>query len=243
MTGVVLSGRTGSPAVPGPARRPTTSPTTTPSGGCRCAARGAIYERLTLEAFQSGLVVAHDPAQARAGFRAAFAGFDPEQVARFGDADRARLMADTGIVRNRLKVEAAITNARAVLGAARHRRSRRPLLVASPRCGTSDQQTRPSVPATSPESVALAKALKRAGFVFVGPTTMYAAMQACGAGRRPRRWGATGPAPGDARSRGPRGRGVPRAASGDGRAVVLFAVDDQVRSTRLDRPERRATST
>ncbi|HEX8971487.1 DNA-3-methyladenine glycosylase I [Oryzihumus sp.] len=138
----------------------------------------ALFERLTLEAFQSGLSWL-TILRKREAFRAAFAGFDAEAVAGFGDADVARLMADTGIVRNRLKVNAALTNARAVV-ALRERggldelvwshapeRHQRPLTMAE-------------VPATSPESVALAKALKRHGFVFVGPTTMYAAMQACG---------------------------------------------------------------
>ena len=138
----------------------------------------ALYERLTLEAFQSGLAWI-TILRKRAGFRAAFAGFDPEVVARFDDDDRARLMADTGIVRNRLKVDAAITNAAAVLalrevgGLDELVWSHAPEHHASP-------QTTADFRATSPESVALAKALKKAGFVFVGPTTMYAAMQACG---------------------------------------------------------------
>ncbi|HEX5524253.1 MAG TPA: DNA-3-methyladenine glycosylase I [Pedococcus sp.] len=138
----------------------------------------AIYERLTLEAFQSGLSWL-TILRKRAAFRAAFAGFDPEEVARFGDADRARLMADTGIVRNRLKVEAAITNARAVLGL-RDTGGLDALFWSFAPLEHQRPADTASVPATSPESVALARALKRAGFVFVGPTTMYAAMQACG---------------------------------------------------------------
>jgi DNA-3-methyladenine glycosylase I len=138
----------------------------------------ALFERLTLEAFQSGLSWL-TILRKREAFRLAFAQFDPERVAAFDDADRARLLADASIVRNRLKVDAAITNARAV--------------VALRDTGGLDElfwsfapvaHVRPAGPddlrATSPESVALAKALKRAGFVFVGPTTMYAAMQACG---------------------------------------------------------------
>ena len=136
-----------------------------------------LYERLTLEAFQSGLSWL-TILRKREAFRAAFAGFDPERVAAFDDSDRARLMADSGIVRNRQKVEAAITNAGAVLGCAPPA-ARQLVLVLRP-----ERHERPAdtslIPATSPESVALAKALKRAGFVFVGPTTMYAAMQACG---------------------------------------------------------------
>ena len=138
----------------------------------------ALYERLTLEAFQSGLSWL-TILRKREAFRNAFARFDPEKVAAFDEADRARLMADASIVRNRLKIDAAITNARAV--------------VALRDSGGLDElfwsfaptdHVRPAGPedfrATSAESKALAKALKRAGFVFVGPTTMYAAMQACG---------------------------------------------------------------
>nr|WP_202881402.1 DNA-3-methyladenine glycosylase I [Pedococcus badiiscoriae] len=137
-----------------------------------------LYERLTLEAFQSGLAWI-TILRKRQGFRRAFADFDPEVVAAFGEADRARLMSDTGIVRNRLKVDAAIHNAAAVLALREHGGldqliwSHVPEHHVAP--ATTDQ-----LRATSPESVALAKALKKAGFVFVGPTTMYAAMQACG---------------------------------------------------------------
>ena len=138
----------------------------------------ALYERLTLEAFQSGLswitILRKRPA-----FREAFAGFDPERVAGFDDADRTRLMADAGIVRNTRKVDAAIANARAVLdlrtdgGLDAYVWSFAPEHHESPR-------TPADFRATSPESVALAKGLKQRGFVFVGPTTAYAAMQACG---------------------------------------------------------------
>jgi DNA-3-methyladenine glycosylase I len=138
----------------------------------------ALFERITLEAFQSGLSWL-TILRKREAFRRAFAGFDPEAVAAFDESDEARLMADAGIVRNRLKVRAALTNARAVVGlrdsggldalfwSFAPQRSARPRSFAD-------------VPASTPESVALAKALKRAGLVFVGPTTMYAAMQACG---------------------------------------------------------------
>ncbi len=141
----------------------------------------ALYERFTLEAFQSGLSWL-TILRKREAFRAAFAGFDADAVAAFGAADVERLLADAGIVRNRLKVQAAVTNARATVGLrdahpggldglvwsfAPPARDRRPAGLAE-------------VPATTPESAALAKALKRHGFVFVGPTTAYAAMQACG---------------------------------------------------------------
>jgi DNA-3-methyladenine glycosylase I len=134
-----------------------------------------LYERMTLEAFQSGLAWI-TILRKREGFRAAFAGFEIDAVAAFGEADVARLMADAGIVRNRLKIEAAINNARAAqeVGLAdliwAHAPDPRP---PRPR-GRGDGQ------ATTPESVALAKALKKAGFRFVGPTTAYAMMQACG---------------------------------------------------------------
>ena len=138
----------------------------------------AYLERLTLEAFQSGLSWL-TILNKRESFRAAFAGFDADVVAAYDDADRARLMADAGIVRNRLKVDAAITNAGATVrlresgGLAELVQSFRPETHRAP--GTLDD-----VPATSPESAALAKALKKQGFVFVGPTTIYALMQAVG---------------------------------------------------------------
>ena len=142
----------------------------------------ALYERLTLEAFQSGLSWL-TILRKREGFRRAFAGFDAEQVARFDAADEARLLADVGIVRNRLKIAAAITNARAVLRLREVVDGGLDALVWS---SAPDPASRP-VPTTladlvgsTPESVALAKALKRHGFAFVGPTTAYAAMQACG---------------------------------------------------------------
>jgi DNA-3-methyladenine glycosylase I len=138
----------------------------------------ALYERLTLEAFQSGLAWI-TILRKREGFRKAFAGFDPEAVARFGDDDRARLMADPGIVRNRLKIDAAIRNAAAVLALRDHGGLDELVWSHAPSQHTPPATTA-DLRATSPESVALAKTLKKAGFVFVGPTTMYAAMQACG---------------------------------------------------------------
>ena len=138
----------------------------------------ALYERLTLEAFQSGLAWI-TILRKREGFRAAFVGFDPEVVARFDDDDRARLMADTGIVRNRLKIDAAIKNAGAVL-ALREAGGLDELVWSHAPEHHVPPQTTADFRATSPEAVALAKAQKKAGFVFVGPTTMYAAMQACG---------------------------------------------------------------
>lgn len=138
-----------------------------------------LFERLTLEAFQSGLswltILRKRPA-----FRAAFADFDVAAVAAFGDADRDRLLADAGIVRNRLKVEAALANARAALPLIEEYGSLaafywrfRPEAHASPR-------VRADWAAETRESAALARELKKRGFRFVGPTTAYATMQAAG---------------------------------------------------------------
>lgn len=136
-----------------------------------------LFERLTLEAFQSGLswltILRKRPA-----FRRAFDGFHIETVARYGEADVARLLADPGIVRNRAKVEAAIANARAALelpdGLAAL------LWSFAPPARPSRPRTLAEVPALTPESTALARTLKRRGFRFVGPTTAYALMQATG---------------------------------------------------------------
>ena len=136
----------------------------------------ALFERICLEAFQSGLAWI-TILRKREGFRAAFAGFKIAKVAEFDDADVARLLADEGIVRNRAKINAAVGNAKAALalegGLTDLIWSHAPAKRKRPR---STQE----VPATTPESVALAKTLKKAGFAFVGPTTAYALMQACG---------------------------------------------------------------
>jgi DNA-3-methyladenine glycosylase I len=138
-----------------------------------------IYERLSLEGFQSGLSWL-TILRKREAFRAAFAGFDADAVARFGEADVERLLGDSGIVRHRGKIEAAIANARATVAL---REAGTPLNVLfwsfRPERAP-DPPTRGSWQATTPESVALSKRLKQAGFRFVGPTTVYAAMQACG---------------------------------------------------------------
>ena len=140
-----------------------------------------LFERFTLEAFQSGLswitILRKRPA-----FREAFGGFDPDLVARYDERDRARLLADVGIVRNRAKVDAAITNAAAVLRMRAEVDGGLDALVWSfaPDPTPPSPRTTADVAAITPESVALAKALKRNGMVFVGPTTAYAAMQACG---------------------------------------------------------------
>ena len=139
-----------------------------------------LFEKLSLEAFQSGMSWRTILAK-RDAFRAAFARFDPEAVASFGDADVARLLADQGIVRNRAKIEATLANARAAVGL----RATGEPLEALVRAHAPPPRTRPpatwaDVPATVPESLSLARELKRRGFRFVGPTTLYALMQACG---------------------------------------------------------------
>lgn len=140
----------------------------------------ALYERFTLEAFQSGLSWL-TILRKREGFRRAFAGFDAETVARFGPDDEARLLADPGIVRNRAKVAAAVTNARAVLALRDAVDGGLDALVWSfAPAGRPAPAGLGDVPVATAESKALAKALKKHGFVFVGPTTAYAAMQACG---------------------------------------------------------------
>jgi DNA-3-methyladenine glycosylase I len=140
-----------------------------------------LFERFTLEAFQSGLSWL-TILRKREGFRAAFAGFDADAVAAFGPADVERLLADAAIVRNRAKIAAAIANARAVVALREAHPGGLDGLVWSfaPPPRARRPQGLAEVPATTPESTALAKALKRNGFVFVGPTTAYAAMQACG---------------------------------------------------------------
>ena len=136
----------------------------------------ALYERMCLEAFQSGLSWL-TILRKREHFRAAFAGFEIAAVARFGPDDVERLMGDAGIVRNRAKIEAAIANAKAATAI----EDLDGLIWSfAPGAGRAAPRTTADVPAVTPESTALAKALKRHGFRFVGPTTAYALMQACG---------------------------------------------------------------
>jgi DNA-3-methyladenine glycosylase I len=139
-----------------------------------------VFERLSLEAFQSGLSWA-TILRKRPAFRAAFAGFDPEAVAAFDDADVERLLGDAGIVRNRAKVLATITNARATLALREDPDGDLARLVWSHRpADTPRPRSMSEVPTRSAESLALSRALKRKGFVFVGPTTMFALMEALG---------------------------------------------------------------
>jgi DNA-3-methyladenine glycosylase I len=139
-----------------------------------------VFERLSLEAFQSGLSWA-TILRKRPAFRAAFDGFDPDRVARYDDEDVARLLADAAIVRNRAKVLATVTNARATLALREHPDGDLAELVWSHRpAETPRPHTSSEVPTSSRESVALSRALKRHGFTFVGPTTMFALMEALG---------------------------------------------------------------
>ena len=138
-----------------------------------------MFERLCLEAFQSGLSWL-TILRKRENFRAAFGGFRIETVAGYGPDDVARLLADSGIVRNRAKIEAAIRNARAALDL--------PAGLAALAWGYSEQardgkppaKTLADLPSATPESKALAAELKRHGFTFTGPVTVYSTMQACG---------------------------------------------------------------
>ncbi len=139
----------------------------------------ALYERISLEAFQSGLSWL-TILRKRRGFRTAFAGFDPEAVADFQEPDVERLMADASIVRNRRKIEATIQNARALLEMQAEGSSLDELVWSFAPSTRDRPATMSDVQATTPESLALSKALKSRGFGFVGPTTMHAAMQACG---------------------------------------------------------------
>ncbi|MEV7974250.1 DNA-3-methyladenine glycosylase I [Cellulomonas sp. NPDC089187] len=141
----------------------------------------ALYERMSLEAFQSGLAWI-TVLRKREGFRAAFADFDPAVVAEYDESDVHRLMSDAGIIRNRAKILATIANARALLALQRDGRSLDTIFWshATPVADRVPPATYADVPAVTPASTALAKELKKAGFRFVGPTTAYAAMQACG---------------------------------------------------------------
>ncbi len=137
-----------------------------------------LFERISLEAFQAGLswltILRKRPA-----FRAAFAGFDPDRVATFTELDTERLLSDAGIVRNRAKIEATIRNAQATIklrdegGLVDFVWSFQPDETPAPR-------RLEQIPTRSPESVALSKALRAKGFSFVGPTTMFALMEAIG---------------------------------------------------------------
>jgi DNA-3-methyladenine glycosylase I len=135
-----------------------------------------LYERLTLEAFQSGLSWL-TILRKREGFRRAFAGFDPVRVSAYGEADVARLLADASIVRNRAKIEAAIGNAAVVV---RLGEELVDLVWGAHDPHRPRPRTTAEIPAQTPESKVLAAALRSHGLRFVGPTTMYALLQAVG---------------------------------------------------------------
>jgi DNA-3-methyladenine glycosylase I len=146
--------------------------------GTRVHGESAYFERLTLEAFQSGLSWS-TILNKREAFREVFAGFDADTVAAYDESDALRLMADPRIVRNRRKIDATLVNARATValredgGLEELVRGFRPDPPPAP-------ETTGDLAATSPESIALSKALKKRGFAFVGPTTMFALMEALG---------------------------------------------------------------
>ncbi|WP_336319089.1 DNA-3-methyladenine glycosylase I [Streptomyces lavendofoliae] len=139
----------------------------------------ALFERLCLEAFQSGLSWI-TILRRREGFRRAFAGFRIAAVAEFTDTDRDRLLADTGIIRNRAKIDASLANARVLAGWAPGELDALIWSHAPDPASRPVPRTLADVPAVTPESTALSKELKKQGLRFVGPTTAYALMQACG---------------------------------------------------------------
>jgi DNA-3-methyladenine glycosylase I len=138
-----------------------------------------LYERMVLEGFQSGLSWL-TILRKRENFRAAFANFEIEAVAEFGERDVARLLADAGIVRHRGKIEAAIANAKAAREMHAAGESLADLVWGHAPAVRRPPRSLEDLPSITPESTALSKELKRRGFRFVGPTTVYAAMQACG---------------------------------------------------------------
>ncbi|MGW6647564.1 DNA-3-methyladenine glycosylase I [Streptomyces iakyrus] len=139
----------------------------------------ALFERLSLEAFQSGLSWI-TILRRRPGFRAAFADFKIASVAAFTDDDRERLLADAGIIRNRAKIDATLANARALTEWSPGELDALIWSHAPDPAGRPAPKTLSDVPPVTPESTALSKALKKRGLRFVGPTTAYALMQACG---------------------------------------------------------------
>jgi len=144
--------------------------------GRRVRGESAYLERLTLEAFQSGLSWSTILGK-REAFREHFAGFDADRVAAYDEADVARLMAEPAIVRNRRKIEAAVGNARATV-ALRSSGGLEGFVCAHAPATSPESEDTDTMPTTSTESAALSRDLKKQGFAFVGPTTMYALMEA-----------------------------------------------------------------
>jgi DNA-3-methyladenine glycosylase I len=137
-----------------------------------------LYERICLEGFQAGLSWA-TILRKRPAFRTAFAGFSPDAVAQFTEADVERLLQDAGIVRNRLKIRAAVANAHATLSLRRDGGLVDFVWQFQPE-STPRPRTHADIPTQSAESIALSKALRKRGFAFVGPTSMFALMEAIG---------------------------------------------------------------
>ena len=138
-----------------------------------------LFEKLCLEAFQAGLSW-RTVLTKRDAFRDAFENFDPDAVARFGDAELQRLLGNRNIIRNRAKIEATLANARATVALRPTGEPLDAVIRAHAPAPQGPPATWADVPSTTPETVALARDLKRKGFRFVGPTTLYALMQACG---------------------------------------------------------------
>jgi DNA-3-methyladenine glycosylase I len=137
-----------------------------------------LYDRICLEGFQAGLSWA-TILRKRHAFRTAFAGFNPDAVAQFTEADVERLLQDAGIVRNRLKIRAAVTNAHATLSLRQDGGLVDFVWQFQPEA-TPRPRSHADIPTQSAESIALSKALRKKGFAFVGPTTMFALMEAIG---------------------------------------------------------------
>ena len=179
MSGDAVIGTDGLPRCPWAAGDPVNRRYHDTEWGRPIRGEAAWLERLTLEAFQSGLSWL-TILNKRAAFREVFAGFDADTVAGYSETDVARLMADARIVRNARKIRAAITNAGATVALRADGGLEQLLHSCAPGAPGPAPRRVADVPATSEESVALARELKRRGFAHVGPTTMYALMQAAG---------------------------------------------------------------
>ncbi|MFJ8693952.1 DNA-3-methyladenine glycosylase I [Streptomyces roseolilacinus] len=179
MTGGAVPGPDGAPRCPWGLSTPDYLPYHDEEWGRPVHGDDALFERLCLEAFQSGLSWI-TILRRREGFRRAFAGFRIAAVAAFTEADRERLLADEGIIRNRAKVDATLANARVLAGWEPGELDDLIWSHAPDPAARPVPRTLADVPAVTPESTALAKALKQRGIRFVGPTTAYALMQACG---------------------------------------------------------------
>ncbi|GGP88737.1 DNA-3-methyladenine glycosylase I [Streptomyces roseolilacinus] len=179
MTGGAVPGPDGAPRCPWGLSTPDYLPYHDEEWGRPVHGDDALFERLCLEAFQSGLSWI-TILRRREGFRRAFAGFRIAAVAAFTEADRERLLADEGIIRNRAKVDATLANARVLTGWEPGELDDLIWSHAPDPAARPVPRTLADVPAVTPESTALAKALKQRGIRFVGPTTAYALMQACG---------------------------------------------------------------